>query len=286
MDAISKKRIEELKKAHEAGKTEEFIRSLRIDELSQMIDELASLVPKTENIEVTTPNDLVSPVVIEPMEEQKKDYDQELEERLIIIKKVFDNAYRHTQYKYGKLHADTAVRDFFLRSDVMWFTGKENREMLKELLNHPNEIYQLLFDYAISKYILDETNGIKHDVTLDEVKKYINVKDSSLNYNENHITSVVAIGTAWSPHWTTNLIACNPQVMQALVNDFVKGRYNGQKKQLDCSKKTKWIKQPNGRTIIMSKYALNRTIASMNDDDMIEPFNPEVIKQGAEPKTH
>lgn len=286
MDAISKKRIEELKKAHEAGKTEEFIRSLRIDELSQMIDELASLVPKTENIEVTTPNDLVSPVVIEPMEEQKKDYDQELEERLIIIKKVFDNAYRHTQYKYGKLHADTAVRDFFLRSDVMWFTGKENREMLKELLNHPNEIYQLLFDYAISKYILDETNGIKHDVTLDEVKKYTNVKDSSLNYNENHITSVVAIGTAWSPHWTTNLIACNPQVMQALVNDFVKGRYNGQKKQLDCSKKTKRIKQPNGRTIIMSKYALNRTIASMNDDDMIEPFNPETITQGAEQKTH
>lgn len=213
------------------------------------------------------------------LNEPPKKYEDEMATRLQKIKKMFDKAYLETKIKYGKENADNAIRNYFLNYDYGFFTGKENKMKFKVLNEHPNEIYQVLLDYAISSYISEEQQGISHEVTLEEVKKYIDVTNTKLNYDAHYITSVVAIGTAWSPYWVTNLISCNPKLKTALVNDFIKGRYTSkeQRNALDNSKGTKIIKQDNGKNITMSKYFLNRCIENMNNDDMIEPFDPDEV---------
>ena len=224
----------------------------------------------------------------EEMLDPGKTYEQEMAERLQKIKRILDKAYIETKYKYNKLQADTAVTSYFLNSDYGHFTGEENRKKLKELLYHPNEMYQVLLDFAISTYIFEETNGIKHDVTLEEVKKYFNDKKHELDYSEQHTTSVVALATAWSPFWTVNLLSINQQLMQSLVRSLVKGRYGSaeRRNQLDNSKRVKMAKQSNGKILMVSKYNLNKDIANMNRDDMIEPFDPDKITQKNEGKSH
>lgn len=211
------------------------------------------------------------------LNEPPKKYEQELEERLQKIKKMIDKAYFDTKLKYGKSNADNAISKYFLDYDYRFFTGKDNKKKFKALQEHPNEIYQVLLDYAISSYISEEQKGIKHEVTLDEVRKYTDTNNKELNYDEHFITSVVALGAAWSPYWVTNLISCNQELKRALVNDFIKGRYTSkeQREALDNSKKSKLILEKNGKSITMSKYNLNRCTDNMNNDDLVEPFDPD-----------
>ena len=209
-------------------------------------------------------------------------HEKQMEERLTKIKKMLDKAYLDTKAKYGKLQADNAMTNYYLYCDYGFFTGKENRQKLKKFLEHPNEFQQVLLDYAISKYISEETRGIQHKVTLEDVKKYTDTNNKDLNYNPHFVTSAVALGTAWSPFWIVNVISCNPEVKRVLVSDFVKGRYSSMEKReiLDNSKKTKIVRQSNGKPLTMSKYKLNHNIEVMNTDDGLDPYDPdkEIVK--------
>ena len=209
----------------------------------------------------------------------EKTQGEKLMERLERIKQMLDDAYFDTKEKYSKVQADNAIINYFLYDDRGFFTGTNNRKKLKILSNHEPEVYQILFDYAMSKYISEEDSGIRHKVTLEDIKKYVDPKGKGLNYNEQFVTSAIAIGAAWNPYWTINTVNNNPELKRALVNSFVKGRYSNKTKraELDNSKRYVIRKQSDGREIKISKDTLNKRIDKMSNDAGIEPFDPDKI---------
>ncbi len=297
MSGLTEERVKEIQEAHDNGEAKKIAQALTYEEMAAIAKEylirkkatpeqITKIMGTFKELEKVMP--IQESIAKEEMLDPGKTYEQEMAERLQKIKRVFDKAYIETKHKYNKLQADTAVTSFFLNSDYGHFTGEENRKKLKELLYHPNEMYQVLLDFAISTYIFEETNGIKHDVTLEEVKKYSNDKKHELDYSEQRATSVVALATAWSPFWAVNLLSLNQQLMQSLVRSLVKGRYGSaeRRNQLDNSRRVKMAKQPNGKVLMVSKYNLNKDIANMNRDDMIEPYDPDKIAQKSEGRSY
>ena len=103
----------------------------------------------------------------------EKFYDEkELADILQRTKKVIDLAHIQTKMKYGLEQANRAVYGFFMDCDANCFTGSDNRAKVNEIAYHPNEFYQILYDYAISNMILDDNNQCSF--TLDDVKAYTN----------------------------------------------------------------------------------------------------------------
>lgn len=206
-------------------------------------------------------------------------YQKELEDRIQKIKNYLDKAYYDTKEIHGKANADNAIKCFFQNFDPGYFTGKENKRIFRALSNHQNEIYQILLDYAISVYINEETSGINHEITLEDLRKYRDINNKELNYDGKHITEIIAIGTAWSPYYVIDLLENNPKLKEAIIKSFIKGRYTDQeqKKLLDGTNRAGITIQKDGKIMEMSKYYLNRCIENMNNDIGLEPFNPDNI---------
>lgn len=204
-------------------------------------------------------------------------YDSDkLAEILSNTKRVLDRAYLETKMKYGSVQANEAMKNYLISYDASMFTGQKTRETLKDFTYHMNEFQQVLMDYALSSYILEKEKGINSQILLEDIREYTDTSNPNLSYDPKHITAIVAIATAWSPYWTTNLLACNDKLKKALIENLINERYvEGKKKDLDNSKKVKLVKLGK-RDLMLSKSRLNRDINNMNNDEEIPYFDPLV----------
>ncbi len=209
-------------------------------------------------------------------------------------KEFLDAAYESTDAKYGKQNgyeaqARTAMYEFLMNYTQQYFTGKETRKELAELLNHFYQLYQVLFDFAISSYIVDRQNGIQPKITsLAEVHKYLNEKDDTLDYSPQTIKEVVAISVAENAYHAINMPACNKRLKDALIQAFIAERYlrPGRKEQLDNSYKSMLIKLPDSKKEFnMSKRQLNKDIDNMIRDDETQYYvpNPNIFTRNELP---
>lgn len=205
---------------------------------------------------------------------------EQLEELLARTKKFLDRAYIETKIKYGYSQANIAMTDFFTKEDYGSFTGSKTRNAFGQLIYHGTEIHQMLFDYALSSYILDkQSQKTPIIISLDEIHKYVNEDDPSLDYSPKKAVEVVALSVAENAYHASNLISCNKKLKNALIQAFVSERYNipKRKQELDNTPKTKTIKTTSGKYLNISKRQLNKDINNMirDDDYGIGYFNPE-----------
>jgi len=201
--------------------------------------------------------------------------ENELENKLQFYKDMLDSSYDTTKNKYNSEFANRAMLEYFLRYRVNGFTrDNKARANVIFLQERHNELTQILLDYAISSFML---NNETCDISDSDLNKYANDKDGVLNYYDSkYITKVVAVATAVNPYWASNLIAVNRNLREALLVNFITERYGLNKRnELDNSKKAKPIKLTDkDKIIMMSKYNLNRAIRNMNNDDGIEDYVP------------
>lgn len=196
----------------------------------------------------------------------------QLEEKLQEIKDMIDNAYDTTKNKYTETDANYAMTNYFMNCKTENFTRDNSaRENMKSLVYRPNEFIQILLDYAISSFLLNEMEA---DVTNDELNAYMNDRDGNLDYRGNRPIKIVAIATAMSPYWTVNMLSVNQKLKGELVLNFVTERYAKNKRQeLDTSRKSKLIKVEGYKyPVMMSKTRLNNDIRNMNSDDEFEEY--------------
>ena len=190
-------------------------------------------------------------------------------------KLIFDRAYLHTKIKYGIENAALAMQEYFYDGYTRRITKTANsRDNLDKMLYHGNEIDQFLIEYAMSSYIANDMNII---ISKDEMARYANDMDNpELRYDRDTIVSLVAIAGGWSPYWLVNLISCNRRVKEVLVQSLIEERYvNGQKQKLDSCRRSKLVRLPNGKTIMISIDKLNRDIDNMIRDDEATYFKDD-----------
>ena len=200
--------------------------------------------------------------------------EQDLEKNLQLIKTLIDNAYDTTKNKYNEEWANNAIVECFQFYKANSFTRENNsRENIKSLLDRQNEIPQILLDYAISSFIL---NDMKCDITMSDLTAYVNDYEQKLDYSGTKAVKITAIAAAINTYWAYNLLAVNKKLKLELVFNFVVERYKQNKRnELDNSKKSKLIKlEGYEHPIMMSKFKLNNDVRNMNSDDEIEEYSP------------
>lgn len=203
-----------------------------------------------------------------------------LEEKLKLIKKLVDEAYDTTKNKYNENWANTAITNCFLYSKSNNFTRDNNaRTNINSLLNRPNEIYQILLEYAISSYLL---NNMECDISSEELQAYATDFEGKLDYSGKKAIKIAAIATATNTYWTYNMLAVNKKLKLELVLNFVTERYIQNKRQeLDSTNKVRLIKintKDKQKQLLMSKTKLNIDVRNMNNDDDIEEYIPPTKK--------
>ena len=182
-------------------------------------------------------------------------------------KKDFDEIYDTNNSRYGQEQANTAMYEFLVnyRTD---FTTRTNgaRSKLEKLNHHYYEINQFLMEYAMASYNLNGNNIV---LTTEELAKYTKDDKQELKYDRDTIIAAVAIGSAWSPYWMVNLLACNKQLKSVLVESLIEERYVQDKKQaLDDCRIGKLVKFQNGkRPLMININTMNRAVDNMIHDD-------------------
>ena len=182
-------------------------------------------------------------------------------------KKDFDEIYDTNNSRYGQEQANTAMYEFLVnyRTD---FTTRTNgaRSKLEKLNQHYYEINQFLMEYAMASYNLNENNIV---LTTEELAKYTKDDKQELKYDRDTIIAAVAIGSAWSPYWMVNLLACNKQLKSVLVESLIEERYVQDKKQaLDDYRLGRLVKFQNGkRPLMININTMNRAVDNMIHDD-------------------
>ena len=182
-------------------------------------------------------------------------------------KKDFDEIYDTNNSRYGQEQANTAMYEFLVnyRTD---FTTRTNgaRSKLEKLNHHYYEINQFLMEYAMASYNLNENNIV---LTNEELAKYTKDDKQELKYDRDTIIAAVAIGSAWSPYWMLNLLACNKQLKSVLVESLIEERYVQDKKQaLDDCRLGRLVKFQNGkRPLMININTMNRAVDNMIRDD-------------------
>ena len=198
----------------------------------------------------------------------------ELEKVFNANKKLIDKAYEDTNNKYGIDQATGALYHYFIDFDCSYITNSHgSRTNLKKFVNCYYQNQQILFDYAISSFMINE---MKDNLTLEEINMYARDDDGKLNYNPQLITKVVALSlAAWGPYWANHLIACNERAKHALVKGFIAERYvHGKARELDNSRKAMLVNL-NGNRKMLSISALNNDIMNMiNQDENEKLFDP------------
>lgn len=199
---------------------------------------------------------------------------EELEDLLQGIKETIDNAYEVTKNKYGVETANAAIMNFFYNEDLKHFTRDENaRENMRELAARSNEIYQILIDYAISSYIL---NNMQCDIPYTELGEYANDKLGQLNYSGKTAVKIIALASACNNYWTANFFHLNKKLLTELITNFILERYiNKKKEMLDNTEKVQLIKfLDKDKKTLMSKFKLNNDIRNMNRDENLPDYIP------------
>lgn len=199
---------------------------------------------------------------------------EELEDLLQGIKETVDNAYEVTKNKYGVNTANAAIMNFFYNYDLKHFTRDENaRENMRELTYRYNEIFQILMDYAVSSYILNE---MKCDIPYSKLYEYANDDEGVLDYSGKTAVKIVALASASNNYWTTNLITINKKLLSELITNFILERYvNNKKEELDRTKKAALVKfLDKDKYFLMSKVQLNNDIRNMNNDENLPEYIP------------
>ena len=182
-------------------------------------------------------------------------------------KKDLDEIYDTNNSRYGQEQANTAMYEFLVnyRTD---FTTRTNgaRSKLEKLNHHYYEINQFLMEYAMASYNLNENNIV---LTTEELAKYTKDDKQELKYDRDTIIAAVAIGSAWSPYWMVNLLACNKQLKSILVESLIEERYVQDKKQaLDDYRLGRLVKFQNGkRPLMININTMNRAVDNMIHDD-------------------
>lgn len=194
-------------------------------------------------------------------------------ETINICKEMIDHAYETTKNKYGQTHAIHAIISFFMNHTASEITNdKKDRDNLKYLLYREGELYQILFDYAISSYII---NNVEANISMDKLRSYTNTNDETLDYSPETATKITALAAGLNTYWAINLLSCNRRLKSALLQNFIIEKYVLNKKELlNSSKNTKRVILTSKEEIFLSKHKLNRDVENMNNDDEKEEFNP------------
>lgn len=196
----------------------------------------------------------------------------QLERKLQSIKDMIDDAYDTTKNKYTQEDATRAMANYFMNYQTNHFTRDNNaRANMEGFLYRPNEFVQILLDYAISSFLLNE---METDITNDELTAYMNDLEGKLDYTGTKSIRVVAISTAINTYWTYTLLSVNKKLKNELILIFITERYiKNRKHELDSSRKSKLIKvEGYKRTVMMSKSKLNNDVRNMNSDDEYEEY--------------
>lgn len=187
-----------------------------------------------------------------------------INEELQKSKNMMDDAYELTLSKYGSKLANESMLDFYMNEGLNGITRDNNsRDNMFNILQVPYRVEQILLEYAISSFIL---NGMECDISNKDLTDYAKDSEGKLNYDNAHITKVVAVGCAVNPSWAYILITCNLKIKKSLLVSFLIERYGlNKKKELDNCPKAKFIKLTDkpSKPLLMSKDRLNNEIRLM-----------------------
>lgn len=204
---------------------------------------------------------------------------EELADTLQGIKETIDKAYEVTQRKHGTEVANAAIYTFFKCDTLQYFTQDEDaRKNMEELIYRPNEHYQVLADYAISSYIL---NGMECDISCEDLAKYANDRYEKLDYSGSTPVKILALASAQSNYWATNLLSINRKLKAELLNCFIQERYVlDRKEELDSVSRVKMVHfSDQERPIFMSKIRLNNDVRNMNSDEEFPEYIPPTRRE-------
>ena len=192
--------------------------------------------------------------------------DEELSQIFEDNKKIFDRVYLTNKIRYGEEQASTAMYEYFINGRTDFITRSDNaRGKMQKFAYHGPEIEQFIIEYAMSSYIANNCNIIP---SFDEIRKYANDNDHNLKYDRDTIIAIVALGATWNTCWMSNVIACNSKLKRILIRSLIEERYIDDKKQaLDTCKKTKIVKVPGIKPIMISISKLNCDIDNMIRDE-------------------
>lgn len=194
-------------------------------------------------------------------------------------KETIDNAYDATKRKHGIENADAAMMLFFKRDVVAYFTNDEgDRDNMQELLSRPYEIYQVLFDYAISSFILNDMSNARYA----ELVNYAMDPNGTLNYSGKRAVQIVALGASFNPYWTANLIAYNQKLRESLIDSFVQERYvEDRRDELDNANMPRLVRfTDTDERFFMNKDKLNFATKKMNEINDLGEYIPPTRKSG------
>lgn len=200
------------------------------------------------------------------------------------VKETVDNAYDATMRKHGAENADAALLTFFRNDIVSYFTNDEgSRDNMRELLGRPLEVLQILVDYAMSSFIL---NDMQCDIPYGQLINYSGNYKGKLNYKGKMPVKVVALATAFSPDWAVDLLVCNPKLKEGLVANFIQERYvEDRRDELDSVIYPRLVRfiDTDERTFI-NKDKLNAAIQCMNEANMMSEYIPPTRRTGTTKK--
>lgn len=223
---------------------------------------------------------------------------EELADLLKGTKETIDNAYDATKRKHGVENADTAMELFLKRDVLAYFTGDEStRDNMQELLDRPYEIYQVLFDYAMSSFILNDMNSVPYAELIDYSRdsndrssthsdEFINYSlDSNMDfdYSGRKSVQIVALAAAFNPYWTVNLVAYNKKLRESLIDSFIQERYvEDRRDELDNAANIPKLVRftDTDERIFMNKDRLNLAIEKMNEADDLGEYIPPTRRSG------
>lgn len=182
-------------------------------------------------------------------------------------KRIIEEAYLVTKNKYDKESASNALMKFFMDGFVKGFTRDMGvRDKMTELQYKPYALDHVLFDYAISSFLL---NDMKCNIGEQDLYAYIRDNIENLDYSKEKAVSIFAIAISMSLYWAYNLLCCNVKLKKSLVESFIEERFiNDLGVQLDQTKRLKYIKLVGEeRPLLMSKDSLNNDIRNMINDE-------------------
>lgn len=197
------------------------------------------------------------------------------------VKEMVDNAYDATRRKHGVENADIALTTFFKSNIVSYFTSDDNaRSNMEELLGRPFEFLQLLLDYSMSSFIL---NDMQCDITYGELINYATEYKDKLDYSDKIPVKVVALAAASNPYWAIELVCSNHQLEEGLIDNFIQERYVLERRdELDSTNQPRLIRFPDTEErFFMNKDRLNIAIQNMNQEKMLGEYIPPTRRNGA-----
>lgn len=209
---------------------------------------------------------------------------EELADLLQGTKETVDAAYDATCSKHGSEVANAAIMTFFRNSVLQYFTRDNNaRSNMEELLYRDNEIYQILADYAISSYILNE---MECDLSHDDLSSYVRDMNGELDYSGTRPIKVLALASTVNNYWALNILSVNKKLKSELLGCFIQERYVDDKRfDLDNTPSIRLVRFPDEyKPVFMSKTRLNDDVRNMNSDDMLDDYVPPTRRNSASTK--